>query len=107
MTYFTIMTELRGCYADADSAYTIKADTRRELKAALEDESRYLRDAGAIGLSKRAVASLAALAWRKRKAGGIYPFVAPFRYPDQSGYVMGLFVYVASRADYLAQESAE
>lgn len=107
MTYFTIMTELRGCYADADSAYTIKADTRKELKAALEDESDYLRDAGAIGLSKRAVASLAALAWRKRKASGIYLFVAPFRYPYQSGDPMGLFVYVASRADYLAQESAE
>lgn len=103
MAYFTIMAELRGCYADADSAYTIKAETRRELKEALEAESYYLRDARAIGLSKRAVASLAALAWRKRKAGGPYPFVAPFRYPHQSGDAMGLFVYVASRADYLAQ----
>lgn len=103
MPYFTIMAEFRGCYADNESAHTIKADSRRELKAALEAESYYLRDAGAIGLSKRAVASLAALAWRKRKAGGPFPFVAPFRYPHQSGYAMGLFVYVASRADYLAQ----
>lgn len=97
MPYFTIMAELRGCYADNESAHTIKADSRRELKAALEAESYYLRDAGAIGLSKRA------LAWRKRKAGGPFPFVAPFRYPHQSGDAMGLFVYVASRADYLAQ----
>lgn len=103
MAYFTIMAELRGCYADADSAFTIKADTRRELKAALASEADTLRDAGAIGLNNRAVAGLAAMAWRDRRKGGVYPFVAPFRYPHQSGPAMGLFVYVASRADYLAQ----
>lgn len=103
MAYFTIMAELRGCYADNDSAFTIKADSRRELKAALASEARYIRDAGGIGLSQRAIASLAAMAWRERRKAGVYPFVAPFRYPHQSGPAMGLFVYIASRADYLAQ----
>ena len=95
MAYFTIMAELRGCYSDADSAWTLKADTRRELRAALMSEADTLRDAGAIGLNKRAVAGLAAMAWRDRRKGGVYP--------HQSGPAMGLFVYVASRADYLAQ----
>lgn len=107
MAYFTIMAELRGCYADADSAFTIKADTRRKLKSALMGEADVLRDAGAIGLNKRAVAGLAAMAWRERRNGGAYPFVLPFRYPHQSGSAMGLFAYVATRRDYLdAQEGA-
>lgn len=103
MAYFTIMAELRGCYVDNDSAFTIKADTRRQLKSALEYESRDLREAGAIGLNKRAIAWLAAAAWKGRKAGGSYPWVAPFRYPHQSGSARGLFVYIADREDYLAQ----
>jgi hypothetical protein len=101
MPYFTIMAELRGCYADNDSAHVIKADTRRELKSALAGEACYLRDADAIGLSKRNVAALAALAWRNRKMKGGYPDVLPFRYSHQSGDAMGLFVYRATRADYL------
>lgn len=105
MAYFTIMSELRGCYSDSDSAFTIRANTRKELKAVLLDESASLIDAGAIGLNKKALASLASMAWRKRKAGGVYPFVCPFRYSHQSGYAMGLFVYVATRADYLGQDS--
>lgn len=104
MAYFTIMTELRGCYADNASAYTIKADTRRELKEALEGEARLARDGLAIGLSKKAVASHAAEAWRKRNDKGVYPLVLPFRYSHQSGNPMGLFVYNATRADYLAQD---
>lgn len=103
MPYFTIMAELRGCYADNGSAHTIKADTRRELKAALESEAFYLRDAGAVGLSKKAIASHAAQAWRDRKGSSPYPLVLPFRYPYQSGYAMGLFVYNATRTEYLEQ----
>jgi hypothetical protein len=102
MAYFTIMAELRGCYADNDSAYTLRADTRRELKQALESEARDLRDAGAIGLSKRAIASHAAEAWRRRKDKAAYPLVHPWRYAHQSGDAMGLFVYNATRADWLA-----
>jgi hypothetical protein len=105
MAYFTIMAELRGCYADNESAFVIKANTRRELKAALVSEARDLRDAGGIGLSKRKLATFAAFVWSKRKAGGIYPFVLPWRYAHQSGDAMGLFAYVSSRADYLASQT--
>jgi hypothetical protein len=106
MAYFTIMAELRGCYADNSSAFTIHCDTRRALKSALEDEARDLRDAGAIGLSKRAVASLAAEAWRNRKSRLPYPTVAGFRYPHHSpgNDCMGLMVYNATRADWLASQ---
>jgi hypothetical protein len=101
------MTELRGCYADNDSAFTIKADTRRELKAALLSEADFLRSSDAIGLSNRNVTALAALAWRQRKAASVYPFVLPFRYPQQGSDCMGLFVYVATRADYLEAQNQE
>lgn len=104
MAYFTIMAELRGCYADNESAFVIRATTRRELKAALASEARDIRDAGAIGLSKKAIASHAAEAWRKRKAKSAYPLVLPFRYSHQSGNAMGLFVYNSSRADYLESQ---
>lgn len=104
MAYFTIMAELRGCYADNESAFVIRAKTRRELKAALASEASDLRDAGAIGLSKKAIASHAAEAWRKRKAKSAYPLVLPFRYPHQSGDAMGLFVYNSSRVDYLESQ---
>lgn len=102
--YFTIMAELRGCYSDNESAFTIKADTRRELKAALAHEMSDLRDAGAVGLTKRDIAWLAASAWRAYKKGGNFPFVAPFRYEHQTGRPMGLMVYDATREDYLAAE---
>lgn len=105
MPYFTIMAELRGCYADNDSAQTIRCNTRRELKQALESEAYYLRDAGAIGLSKRAVAALAAFAWRERRSASPYACVQGFRYPHQSSDCMGLMVYNATRADYLAAQA--
>lgn len=106
MAYFTIMAELRGCYSDNDSAFTIRAETRRELKAALEAEADGWRDAGAIGLSKRAVAAHAAEAWRRRRDRGAYPLVLPFRYPHQSGQPLGLFVYNASRSEYLDNQES-
>lgn len=106
MAYFTIMAEMRGCYADNDSAYTFRADTRRELKSHLESMADNQREADAIGLSKKAVAGLAAEAWRRRKEKGVYPFVLPFHY-RADGPSMGLFVYNASRADYLAQEERD
>lgn len=86
-----------------DSAYIIKADTRRELKSALEWEARDIRDAGGVGLSKRAVVSLAAEAWRNRKVSR--EIVAPYRWAHQDSYPYGLGVSTgASRADYLNQE---
>lgn len=109
MPYFTIMAELRGCYADNSSAFTVRCDTRRALKAALEWEARDLREAGAIGLSKRNVASLAAMAWRKRSSRSPYPTVLPFRYAHHSpgNDCMGLMVYTATRADWLAGQETE
>lgn len=104
MAYFVLMSEMRGCYSDNDSAHVIRCQTRRELKSHLESMADVDRDQGAIGLSKRDVAALAALAWRKRKEGGVYPYVQPFRYPN-GGPSYGLFVYPATRAEYLEQES--
>lgn len=100
MAYFTIMAELRGCYSDNESAYTIRADTRRELKTALEST------ASGIGLNKKAIASHAAEAWRKRKSIGVYPLVLPFRHEHHAAgsRPMGLFVYNATRAEYLAAQ---
>jgi hypothetical protein len=102
MAYFTIWQGLRGCYMP-DASYIIRADTRRELKQALTEEAFYIRDAGYVGLNKRAIASLAAMVWRNRHRSGEY--VAPYRWPDQTHapYALGVFTG-ASRADYLAQQ---
>lgn len=102
MPYFTIWNGLRGCYMP-DSAYIIKADTRRELKAALQWEADSIRDAGGVGMSKKAIARLANAAWKARKQSGEY--VAPYRWAYQSGtfpYALGVFTGT-SRAEYLAQ----
>lgn len=106
MAYFTIMAELRGCYADDGSAFTIRCDTRRDLHAAIQWEARDLRDADAIGLSKRNVQRLAAEAWRNRSSRSPYPTVLPFRYAHHSpgNDCMGLMVYNATRADWLESQ---
>jgi hypothetical protein len=85
-----------------DSAYTIRAATRRELKSALQWEANSVRDAGMVGMNKRAISWLAAVAWRnRRRASG--EFVAPYRNTEQKHYPYALGVFVgASRADYLA-----
>ena len=104
MAYFTIYQGLRGCYMP-DSAYIIRATTRRELKNALEWEADSIRDAGGVGLSKRAVASLAAAAWRDR--GRVGEIVAPYRWAGQDSYPYALGVFTAAtRAEYLAQEES-
>ncbi len=102
MAYFTVFQGLRGCYMP-ESAYTIRATTRRDLKSALQWEADSIRDAGMVGCSKRAVAWLAATAWRnRRRASG--EFVAPYRNAEQKHYPYALGVFVgASRADYLAE----
>jgi hypothetical protein len=103
MAYFTLWQGLRGCYLP-DAAYTIKAATRRELKAALEYEARDIRDAGGIGLSKRAITWLAAAAWRNRKSGA-GEFVAPYRWQYQTSYPNALGIFTgATRAEYSEQE---
>ncbi len=100
--YFAISVGLRGCYMP-DSSYLIKADTRRELKRALEGEAQASPDSDTIGLSKRAIASLAAAAWREagKARPSPYDHVAPYRHKGQDSYPYGLFVSVSNRADYL------
>jgi hypothetical protein len=87
-----------------DSAYTIRATTRRDLKSALQWQADSIREAGMIGCNKRAISWLAATAWRnRRKASGEY--VAPYRDTRQTHYPYALGVFVgASRADYLADQ---
>ena len=102
MAYFAIWQGLRGCYMP-DSSYIIRANTRRELKAALQSEARDIRDAGGIGLNKRAIAWLANAAWKNRKrAQGEY--VAPYRWQYQDSYPLALGVFVGmTRREYLDQ----
>jgi hypothetical protein len=101
MAYFTIWQGLRGMYLP-DSAYIIKADTRRELKFSLQCEADSIRDAGGVGMSNKAIAWLANVAWHNRKSSKEY--VAPYRWKGMDYYPYALGVFTgASRADYLAQ----
>lgn len=103
MPYFQIMQGLRGCYMP-DSSCIIRCSTRRELKSALEYEARDLRDAGFRGASKRAIASLAAQAWRNRKSASVYGITLPLAPPHcPDNYCQALEVCNASRAEYLEQ----
>ncbi len=99
--YFGIYQGLRGCYMP-DSVYTIHATTRRDLKIALQWEADSIRDAGGIGLNKRAIAWLANAAWKARRNGGDY--VVPYKWQgmDYSPYALGVFPGM-SRKDYLEQ----
>lgn len=103
MRYFQISNGLRGMYMP-DSAYAIACATRRELKEALEQEARDIRDAGAIGLSKRAIAALAAAQWRDKR--NYLPYAAGYRWREQSPGTApyGLFVAPLSRAEYLESQ---
>lgn len=102
MAYFRIFQGLRGCYMP-DSSYVIRAETRRELKDALEWEAESIRDAGGVGLSKRAISWLAAESWRNRKNGS-GEYVAPYRWKGQDSYPYALGVFTgATRAEYLEE----
>jgi hypothetical protein len=105
--YFNISQGIRGCYMP-DSAYESRFKTRKELKAALEWEARDIREAGFVGLNKRAVAWLANAAWKAaapKAASSYFPFVAPYRRDSQPGnYCFGLFVAKSNRADWKAFE---
>jgi len=100
--YFAIANGPRGCYMP-DNASIIRCATRRELKAYLEMEAYYLRDAGFVGASRRNVARLAAAAWREAHKTRpdwremVLP-LAPAHSRDN--YCYGLGVSIATRADY-------
>lgn len=97
--YFHISNGLRGAYMP-DNGAIIRADTRKELKRFLEWEARHMRDAGFTGASKRALATLAADAWRN---AGIYDSVMPLKPEGSDSYCYGLFVSNASKADFEAE----
>ena len=96
--YFHISQGLRGCYLP-DNAYIVKVKTRRELKEALESEAYYIRDAGFIGCSRRAIAWLASATW-KVKGKCTLDYVAPYKNKGQSGYPYGIFCSPANKEDY-------
>lgn len=105
MAYFAIYQGLRGCYMP-DSSYVVKADTRKELKAALQWEADSIRDAGGIGLNKKAIAWLANAAWHYRKTG--HEYIAPYRfgYHGKGNYCMALGVFTnLTRQDYLVDQN--
>lgn len=102
MPYFSIATGLRGCYMP-DNVFVIKCDTRRELKAAIEDEARYVRDAGFNGANKKGVAWIANAAWKVRRKPPAGDFALPYGYGKNRAF--GIFVSVSTRTDYLAQEN--
>jgi hypothetical protein len=90
-----------------DNATIIKVETRRELKAFIDEEAKILRDAGYIGANKKAVAWLAAESWREaqKPRPSIYDNAIPLKQSWQDSYFYGLFVSVSTRADYLGQEA--
>jgi len=102
MAYFTISTGLRGCYMP-DNCYVIRAKTRRELKEAIASEARDYRDAGFVGANKRAIAHIAAIAWKEaQKPKPAYlPFALPLAPSHcRDNYCHGVFVSTASRSEY-------
>jgi hypothetical protein len=103
MTYFHISTGLRGCYM-SDNSYVVRVRTRRELKSALTDEAARYRDAGYVGASKRAIATIAAEAWRARKHYQL-PYALPVAPPHAPrNYCEAVFVSTATRDEYLASQ---
>lgn len=106
MRYFVISHGLRGCYMP-DSSYIGAFRTRRELKSALLDEARYLTSEDTQGLSRRAIASLAADAWRRWPRGWSLDLAAPYRERGMDHWPYGLFVGHATRAEYLEAQKSE
>lgn len=100
--YFTISTGMRGCYLP-DTAYTFKANTRRELKEALADEYRIQVTEGECFGNRDMVATVAAAAWREAKKArpSIYDHVVPFAMKRQGAAAWGIFCSVSTRADYV------
>jgi hypothetical protein len=105
MPYFHISHGLRGCYLP-DSSYVLFAKTRRELKSAIACEASQYREAGFTGANQKAIATIAAAAWRDRKKSQL-PYALPLA-PEHSprNYCHGVFVSSASRDDFLEYQKA-
>jgi hypothetical protein len=104
--YFTIMTGLRGCYMP-DNCYTVRADTRRELKAVLEYEYTFQVDNAEAFGNRKDIARVAAVAWREAKKATptIYDFVIPYGNDRVGDRPYGIFCAVSTRSDYLASQA--
>ena len=99
MRYFSISQGPRGCYMPDDN-YIIAVETRRELKKCLENEAYYIRDAGFLGVNKKAVAWLAASAWRNRD--DLDSYCVPYRNAHHgASYCYALFCQRVTRTEYL------
>lgn len=103
MPYFSLSHGLRGAYCDGEG-YILKANTRRELKNAIEYEANNYKEAGYIGANKRAIAWLAATAWRNRKGFNL-PYALPLAPShNKENYCFGVFVGSATKDEFLEQE---
>jgi hypothetical protein len=89
-----------------DDPYIIMARTRRELKEAISNEANNMGDM--VGLTKRAIATLAANAWHE--AHKTQPAYLPYCLPCHDSsvkiakYSYGIFVSVSSRSEYLERQ---
>lgn len=103
MPYFHISNGLRGCYMP-DNSWIARCDTRKELKTILEFEARDYRDAGFVGVNKRAIAHIAAIAWRNRHKMQL-PYCLPLA-PSHArdNYCHGIFVATATRAEFIESQ---
>lgn len=103
--YFSVSTGLRGAYLP-DTAYVVEVDTRRSLKGVIRWEADSYADAGFVGASKKAVAWLAAEAWRTlhRPSPDYLSLCLPLAREKGSGYAFGIFVATATKQDYLEQD---
>jgi hypothetical protein len=76
------------------------AKTRRELKSAIACEASQYREAGFTGANQKAIATIAAAAWRDRKKAQL-PYALPLA-PEHSprNYCYGVFVSSATRDEF-------
>lgn len=110
--YFHIMQGLRGCYMP-DSAFLVRAETRRELKAILRDTVESYANSDAIDseyrlrFNREHITAAAAAAWKAaaRKSGNPYPYVIPIGPKRERPY--GVFVSTATRAEFLEYMESE
>lgn len=103
--YFHMMHGLRGCYMP-DGTSVLMVKTRRELKEAIADQCQMLETESTIGFSKKAIAQFAATLWwdMQQEKHASMPYVLPYKERGQTDYPYGIFVSVATRADYLEFE---
>lgn len=103
--YFHVSNGLRGAYMP-DSASVIKVDRYRDLKFAIMHEAMHLREAGYVGVQKKLVTSIAIDLWREaqRERPQTMPMCLPLKPEHASTYSYGLFISVATRAEYLEHE---